>query len=86
MNKRDYQNFMREYIDSLEASGTVATANQWHIWIREEANEKRVEITGEEIDWLIEVLENDGYVISENEILIDDMDDEYIGSANKVEI
>ena len=63
MNKRDYQNYMREYIDSLEASGTIATADRWHIWIREEANEKRVEITGEEIDWLVEVLENEGYVI-----------------------
>lgn len=67
MNKRDYQNYMREYIDSLEASGTIATADRWHIWIREEANEKRVEITGEEIDWLVEVLENEGYVIGEKE-------------------
>ena len=86
MNKRDYQSFMREYIDSLEASGTIVTAEQWHTWIREEANEKNEEITDEEINWLIEVLENEGYVISENEILIDDMDDEYIGSSNKVEI
>ena len=86
MNKRDYQSFMREYIDSLKASGTIATADQWHTWIREEATEKNEEIMDEEIDWLIEVLENDGYVISENEILIDDMDDAYIGSANKVEI
>lgn len=86
MNKRDYQNSMREYIDSLEASGTIATADQWHIWIREEATEKNEEITDEEIDWLIEVLENEGYVISENEILIDDMDDEYIGAAKKREL
>lgn len=86
MNKQDYQNSMREYIDSLEAPGTIATAEQWHTWIREEATEKEEEITDEEIDWLIEVLENDGYVISENEILIDDMDDEYIGSAKKVEL
>lgn len=62
MNKRDYQNSMREYIDSLEASGTIATADQWHAWIREEATEKEVEITDEEIDRIIEVLENEGYV------------------------
>ena len=86
MNKRDYQNSMREYIDSLEASGTIATAEQWHTWIREEATETETEITDEEIDWIIEVLEGEGYVISENEILIDDMDDEYIGAASKVEI
>lgn len=86
MNKRDYQNFMREYIDSLESAGTIADAEQWHTWIREEATEKNEEITDEEIEWIIEILENEGYVISENEKLIDDMDDEYIGSANKVEI
>jgi len=67
MNKRDYQNFMREYIDSLESSGTIATADQWHTWIREEATEKNEEITDEEIAWIIEVLENEGYVIGEKE-------------------
>lgn len=62
MNKRDYQNFMREYIDSLEASDTIAAADQWYAWIREEAAEKEVEITDEEIGWIIEVLESEGYV------------------------
>lgn len=69
MNKRDYQNFMREYIDSLEASDTIATVDQWRAWIREEATEKSEEMTDEEIGWIIEVLENEGYVVGEKESL-----------------
>ena len=65
MTKREFQSFMRGYIDSLEASDTITTKDRWHILIREEANEKRVEITGEEIDWIIEVLESEGYVKKE---------------------
>lgn len=76
MTKRDYQIYMREYISSLESSGTIGTAEQWHTWIREDtedyyannqasAGEEVEKITDEEIDWIIEVLENEGYVIKE---------------------
>ena len=62
MKKRDYQNNMRKYIDSLESYGTIATADRWRSWIKEDAKDLGFEINSIQINWIIEVLEDEGYV------------------------
>ena len=59
---------MREYIDSLEASGEKMTAEAWKEWINKEIEDLKnqgSDNTDIDIDEVIEQLDADGYVVEE---------------------
>lgn len=68
MTKRDYQSSMRKYIDSIESYGTSKTTDDWRSWIKEDAIDLCFEINDIKINWLIEILKDEGYVIENNGI------------------
>ncbi len=62
MTKYNFWNYAGPYIDSLMASGEKLTYDEWKSWIEKESNDYGADFTDEEISWILESLENHGYI------------------------
>jgi len=63
-NDMGYAEFMAEmdeYIATLK-QGEALTEKEWKTWIAQEAKDHDEELTDEQIGWIVEKLEEDGYV------------------------
>ena len=61
MGYAEFMNEMDEYIATLK-QGEVLTETEWISWIKGEAKDHDEELTDEQIGWIVEKLEEDGYV------------------------
>lgn len=52
----------QEYIDSLEQAGENLTREEWIQWINKEADDYDEDINEEDIEYILRVLDEDGFV------------------------
>ena len=61
MGYAEFMSEMDEYIATLK-QGEALTEEEWTAWIAQEAKDHDEELTDEQIGWIVEKLEEDGYV------------------------
>ena len=61
MGYAEFMSEMDEYIATLE-QGEALTEEEWTAWIKDEAKNHDEELTDEQVGWIVERLEEDGYV------------------------
>ena len=61
MGYTEFMSEMDEYIATLK-QGEALTEAEWKTWIAQEAEDHEEELTDEQIGWIVEKLEEDGYV------------------------
>lgn len=61
MGYAEFMAVMDEYIATLE-QGEALTEEEWAAWIAQEAKDHDEDLTAEQIGWIVEKLEEDGYV------------------------
>lgn len=61
MGYAEFMSEMDEYIATLK-QGEALTEKEWKTWIAQEAKDHDEELTDEQIGWIVEKLEEDGYV------------------------
>ena len=61
MGYAEFMSVMDDYIATLK-QGDALTELEWNKWIKEESENHREIITKEQIKWIVEKLEEDGYV------------------------
>ena len=69
MSKVEFLYELEEYINSLEepiqrGEAEKLTAEEWTAWISEEAQDKEQALSAENIGWIVEKLDDDGFVKS----------------------
>lgn len=61
MGYAEFMSEMDEYIATLK-QGEALTEKEWKAWIAQEAKDHDEELTDEQIGWIVEKLEEDGYI------------------------
>ena len=73
-NRSDFKMKFREYINSLEGADKAMTRDEWYDWIYKEAKEFGEECLDDDgIKEIINILDEEGYVISSDSIPIDEV-------------
>ena len=64
MGYSEFMSEMDEYIATLK-QGEALTETEWISWIKGEAKDHDEELTDEQIGWIVEKLDEDGFVKEE---------------------
>ena len=70
MGYAEFMSEMDEYIATLK-QGESLTEKEWTAWIAQEAKDHDEELTDEQIGWIVEKLDNDGFVKEEGKTLFE---------------
>ena len=68
MGYSEFMSEMDEYIATLK-QGDALTETEWISWIKGEAKDHEEELTDEQIGWIVEKLDDDGFVKEEGKTM-----------------